>query len=339
MTAEFPIGKLKTSIASDLRTIVVADVGGTHARFALATIGGGKFVALAEPLTLKTGNYASFQTAWEQFDKYVGAPLPDELAIAFAGPVDTDFVKLTNSPWVIHPEQIADKLQIKRFLILNDFGAVAHAVANLNPSAFVHLCGDEGPLPETGVITVVGPGTGFGVAVLLKRADGYEVIETEGGHVDFAPLDSIEDQLLSFLRKTLRRVSIERLVAGGGLVNIHAALGAIEQRSLPPLQDKDLWAVALAQTDSLATAALDRFCLILGAVAGDLALAHGAHAVVIAGDLARRLQHHLPQSGFAGRFIAKGRFERRMQALPVKLANHDQLGLVGAAAAFASKFS
>ena len=157
--------------------------------------------------------------------------------------------------------------------------------------------------------------------------------------MDFAPLDQIEDQILVFLRKTLRRVSIERLVAGGGLVNIHAALSAIEQRSLRPLQDKDLWAAALEGKDSLAAAALDRYCMILGAVAGDLALTQGAKAVVIAGSLAKRLQKHLPKSGFAGRFIAKGRFERRMQAIPVKLVNHEQPGLVGAAAAFASKFS
>lgn len=323
---------------SAVRTIVVADVGGTHARFALARIGGGKLVELGRPLTLKTGNYASFQTAWEEFARHVGAALPSELAIAFAGPVGGDSLKLTNNPWVIRPEQFAEKLKVVRHLILNDFGAVAHAVATLDAGAFDHLCGDPGPIPDTGIVTVIGPGTGFGVAALMKRADGYDVIETEGGHVDFAPLDQLEDQILVFLRKNLRRVSIERLVAGSGLVNIHAALGAIEQRSLAPLMDKDLWADALEGSDSLAAAALDRYCLILGAVAGDLALAQGANAVVIAGSLAKRLQKHLLKSGFADRFIAKGRFERRMQAIPVKLVNHEQPGLVGAAAAFASRF-
>lgn len=322
----------------DVRTIVAADVGGTHARLALATIGGGKFVALDNPLTLKTGNYASFQTAWEQFGKHVGASLPNELAIAIAGPVGGESLKLTNNPWIIRPEQFAETLQVGRHLILNDFGAVAHAVATLDASAFDHLCGDPGSIPATGIVTVIGPGTGFGVAALMKRVDGYDVIETEGGHVDFAPLDQLEDQILAYLRKSLRRVSIERLVAGGGLVNIHAAFAAIEQRSLTSLKDKDLWAAALEGKDGLAAAALDRYCMILGAVAGDLALAQGANAVVIAGSLAKRLQKYLPKSGFADRFIAKGRFERRMQEIPVKLVNHEQPGLVGAAAAFASKF-
>ena len=338
MTSQIHIGGLSRPGQSDQRTIVAADVGGTHARFALATIGGGKFVDLGEPLTLKTGNYASFQTAWEQFGNHLGGTIPAELAIAFAGPVAGDTLKLTNNPWVIRPEQIADQLHLERYLVLNDFGAVAHAVATLDDKAFEHLCGNDVAIPDTGIVTVIGPGTGFGVAALIKRADGYDVIETEGGHVDFAPLDQLEDQILVFLRKSLRRVSIERLVAGSGLATIHAALAAIEHKSIAPLDDQSLWALALDGTDSLAAAALDRFCLILGAVAGDLALSQGADAVVIAGSLAKRLQYLLPKSGFCGRFIAKGRFERRMQGIPVKLVNHEQPGLVGAAAAFAAKF-
>jgi glucokinase len=137
------------------------------------------------------------------------------------------------------------------------------------------------------------------------------------------------------LRKSFRRVSVERLVAGGGLANIYASLAVIEHKPMVALDDKELWAVALAGSDPLATAALDRFCLIFGAVAGDIALAQGAHAVVIAGGLGLRLQDRLAHTGFASRFFAKGRFERRMEALPVKLVTHAQPGLWGAAAAFA----
>lgn len=102
--------------------------------------------------------------------------------------------------------------------------------------------------------------------------------------------------------------------------------------------DKALWAAALDGSDSLATAALERFCLTFGAVAGDTALAHGAHAVVIAGGLGLRLSDHLPRSGFASRFVAKGRFEWRMERLPVKLATFPEPGLFGAAAAFAKTY-
>jgi glucokinase len=134
-------------------------------------------------------------------------------------------------------------------------------------------------------------------------------------------------------------VSIERLISGRGLMNIYDALGAIEGRPTGVRDEKALWAAALKGSDSLAAAALDRFCLCLGAVAGDLALAHGANAVVIGGGVGLRLADHLPQSGFSSRFIAKGRFERRMAEIPVKLITHPQPGLFGAAAAFAHDHS
>jgi glucokinase len=130
-------------------------------------------------------------------------------------------------------------------------------------------------------------------------------------------------------------VSVERLVAGAGLANIFAALAAIEQLPMLFRDDKALWAAALDASDSLAAAALERFCLIFGAVTGDLALAHGAQAVVIAGGLGLRLKDYLPRSGFAGRFADKGRFERRMESLPVKIVTYPEPGLFGAAAAFA----
>jgi glucokinase len=321
-----------------MRRIVAADIGGTHARFAIATLDGTKVAELSEPVTLKTSEHASFRTAWEEFGRRSGAELPHELAIAFAGPVGGELLKLTNNPWVIRPALMEEKLGVTRFRIVNDFGAIAHAVAELGDEHFLHLCGPEVPLPSEGVTTILGPGTGLGVAQLLKDGAHSHVIETEGGHVDFAPLDSLEDQILAHLRRSFRRVSVERIVSGSGLVNIYSALAAIEGRAVTPPEDKALWSAALDGGDALAAAALDRFCLALGAVAGDLALAHGANGVVIAGGLGYRLRDHLHRSGFDDRFIAKGRFERRMEAIPVKLVTYPQPGLFGAAAAFAGAY-
>ena len=318
------------------RQIAVADVGGTHARFALAGIEGGRVVSLGEPVTLKTSEHGSFQLAWQEFCRRSGEH-PNELAIALAGPVGGELLKLTNNPWVIRPALIKERLGVDRYTIVNDFGAVAYAVATLGDEHFQHLCGPDQPFPEQGVTSVVGPGTGLGVAALLKKTDGYEVIETEGGHVDFAPLDVLEDRILVELRRSFRRVSIERIASGRGLWNVYEALGAIEGLSLTIRDEKELWKAALAGSDSLANAALDRVCLTLGAVAGDIALAQGAAAVVIAGGVGLRLADYLPRSGFRDRFIAKGRFERRMDEMPVKLITHPQPGLIGAAAAFAKE--
>ncbi len=318
--------------------IVAVDIGGTHARFAIADVADGRVATLGEACTLKTAEHASLQTAWEDFGGRIGRPLPNAAGITVAGPVQGEVLKLTNNPWIIRPAQIPAKLGATRYALVNDFGAVAHAVAQIDGAQFLHLCGADRPLPESGVVSIIGPGTGLGVAQLIRRPGGYEVLETEGGHIDFAPLDSLEDQILGRLRKRHVRVSVERVLSGMGLTNIYEALTDIEDHNVDFRDERALWTAALAGEDSLAVAALDRFCLTLGSVAGDIALAQGADAVVIAGGLGLRLARHLPASGFRDRFIAKGRFERRMAAIPVKIITYPQPGLFGAAAAFAGKF-
>jgi glucokinase len=320
--------------------IVAADVGGTHARFALAEVAGGHVISLGEAVTLKTAEHASFQLAWQEFGRRSGIELPDQLAIAFAGPIGGDVLKLTNNPWVIRPALIKERLGVERYVIVNDFGAIGYAFGELGEDAFKHLCGPDRPLPDRGVISIIGPGTGLGVAALLREAGGgYQVIETEGGHIDFAPLDSLEDRILQHLRKNFRRVSIERIVSGRGLWNLYEALCALEDRPMTIHEETALWTAATAGSDGVASAALDRLCLSLGAVAGDLALVQGAVAVVIAGGVGYRLANRLPLSGFRDRFIAKGRFERRMDEMPVKLITYPEPGLFGAAAAFAREHS
>jgi glucokinase len=150
---------------------------------------------------------------------------------------------------------------------------------------------------------------------------------TEGGHIDYAPLDGIEDAILARLRKRHRRVSVERVVAGPGIVDIYETLALIEGTPFIPRDDKAIWTLGSSGEDSLAAAAIDRFCLSLGSVAGDLALAHGAQAVVMAGGLGLRIKDCLVRSGFAERFRAKGRFEQIMAQMPVKLITHPQPGL------------
>ncbi len=319
--------------------IVTVDIGGTHARFALAQVAQGRVASLGDSVTLKTAEYASFQTAWETFGAQLGRPLPRAAAIAFAGPVGGEVLQMTNSHWVIRPALIRERLNVDRHILVNDFGAVGHAVAQAPDSAYRHLCGPDTTLPDHGVISVVGPGTGLGVAHVLRSGSGNHVSSTEGGHIDFAPLDTFEDGLLKMLRERHRRVSVERVVSGPGLRAIHETLARLEGRTVETSEDdKALWSRALDGSDSLAVAALDRFCMTLGSVAGDLALAQGASGVVIAGGLGHRIADHLPQSGFAQRFAAKGRFEAMMAAIPVKLMTMDQPGLFGAAAAFATEY-
>ncbi len=314
--------------------MVAVDIGGTHARFAEAQIEGRRVIALGDATTLKTAEHASFQTAWEHYARINGGVLPRAAAIAIAGPVGSKLIKMTNNPWIIRPTQVQQELGVDAYVLINDFEAIGHAVAQAGDEHFVHLTGPDGPLPSLGTIGIIGPGTGLGVAHLWRGPGGYRVQATEGGHIDFAPLDTIEDAIVARLRHRYSRVSVERVVAGPALVDIYEALAAIEGQTVQRLDDQTLWARAMAGKDSLGAAAIDRFCLSLGSVAGDIALALGASGMVIAGGLGLRIKDTLLGSGFAERFRAKGRLEPLMATVPVKVLTHPQPGLLGAAAAF-----
>jgi len=318
--------------------LVAVDLGGTHARFALASIAPAGTIAMSAPVTLRTADHAGFAQAWQAFAASAGRALPPAAALAIAGPVGGDVIRFTNCPWTIRPASVADELGVDQVSLVNDFAAVAHAVARAPANAFAHLCGPEEALPAAGTISVVGPGTGLGVSQLWRDGrGGYHVQATEGGHIAFAPLDPVDDAILARLRTRHGRVSAERVVSGPALVEIHAALAALAGQAIEPQGDATLWERGMARQDPLAAAAVERFCLALGAVAGDIALAQGAVGVVIAGGLGLRLREILPRSGFAQRFAAKGRFADQMAALPVKLITHPQPGLFGAAAAFAQE--
>ncbi|OYV33607.1 MAG: glucokinase [Rhodospirillales bacterium 20-64-7] len=316
--------------------IVAGDIGGTNARFALAEIADGQVIKLHDSARFLTRDHASLASSWRAFEAKLGRKLPRAAAIAVACPVTGDILKLTNNPWVIRPATLADELGIDRLTLINDFGAIGHAVPQLTPPHLHHVAGPEHDLPPEGVISVIGPGTGLGAALVLRRAGHTHVIECEGGHADFSALDELEDAMLRILRRRFTRVSVERLVSGPGLRNIYECLGEIEGKPVRLGDDAALWTQAIEGSDTLAAASLGRFCRSLGAFAGDLALSQGANAVVIAGGIVPRLAHLLPHSGFAERFVAKGRFERMMSEIPVKLITHPQPGLLGVAAAFAA---
>ena len=310
--------------------LVAIDVGGTHARFARATIGADGTIALGEPVTLRTTEHAGPEEAWQAYVRQEAQPVPPHVAIAIAGPVGGDVVPMTNSPWVLRISAFKQALALEAITVINDFGAVAHAVARAPDDQFIHISGPDAPLPGAGTISVIGPGTGLGVAHFMRFAGGYHVQATEGGHVGFCPQDEFDDRLLASLRAQFGRVATERVNAGPGIGPIYAAFGGTELTD-----DRAIWQHGIARTDALAAQAVDRFCASLGTAVGDYALAHGASAVVLAGGLGLRLREILPASQFAERFRAKPRYEDMMAGIPVKLIVHPQPGLYGAAAAFA----
>jgi len=312
--------------------IVAADIGGTNARFALAEIAAGKVMRLGEPVVLPAAAYSGLASAWAAFGDSIGEALPRFAALAVAGPVTGGPVRFINSHWVVDPVSVADELGLDRFVLLNDFGAMAHAVDALGTEGFAHLCGPDVPLPDHGAISVIGPGTGLGVAVLLRRRQGSVVVETEGAHIHYAPLDSRERQVSEAITAHHGRTSVERVVSGPGLGEIVRALHPGDGRS-----DADLWRDAITGGDAVPREALDLFLASYGAAVGDLSLAHGSLGVALAGGLTNRLRDLIPASAFHARFCDKGRYRARHEGIPVKLVTHPQPGLFGAAAAFAKE--
>lgn len=310
---------------------MVADVGGTHVRLARASVRAGTFT-IEDCVTFQTGAHADFAAVWNAFAAQAKGPLPTAAAIAAAGPLREGRIALTNAPWVIEDADLRGRLGLRQITLLNDFAAVAHAAADAPPALLAHLAGPGRPLPANGTITVIGPGTGLGVAAFHRDARGVIIQAGEGGHLGFAPQDAFEDRLLARLRRTHRRVVSEHVVAGPGLAAIHAELGGNADAT-----HAALWDAALSGHDDIAAAALAHFCAALGAAVGDYALVHGADGVVLAGGLANRLRDHLPRSEFGARFADKPHYEAMMATIPVKLLTHSQPGLWGAAAAFVAE--
>jgi len=315
--------------------LVAADIGGTHARFAVAQVENGHVIALSDALTLRTAEHAGLAEAWHAFARHVGGSLPKAAAMAFAYPVENDLPRLTNMPWTIDARTLPADLGIGRHVMLNDFAAVGHATATLSPSDFVHIAGPDVPLSEGGVVSIIGPGTGLGVGLVVRGEGRHQVIATEGGNVDFSPHDEVDDRLMALLRRRHGHVSAERVLSGPALRDIYAV---IAEADAPYADDRELWQAALEGSDPVAGKALERFCLCLGAFAGNIALAHGANALVLAGGLGLRLREYLPDSGFAEALVAKGDYRSILEQLPIKLIAHPEPGLFGAAAAFAARF-
>jgi glucokinase len=311
--------------------IAVADIGGTHARFARARVDQAGRVALGEPVVLRTGDYPDLPSAWRAFLECEPGFAPAGASFALAGPVGEGPFKLTNADWSFDPDALPRELDVEDVTLLNDFAAIAHAVAGSRREDLAHLAGPQEPLPDHGTVTVIGPGTGLGIAHFRWHEGRALVQATEGSHIDFAPVCPLDDAILSDLRTRFDRVSVERVVSGAGIAHIQAAIAASEGRAPALGDDLAIWKAGMAGEDELAERAVDHFVATLGRIAGDYALAHGASAVVIAGGLGQRLQQHLCAPAFHKAFIAKGRYTKLMKAIPLSLVQHPQPGLLGAA--------
>ena len=309
---------------------LVGDIGGTNARFALVEFDGPD-PRLIEPTTYKGKDYASAEDAIEDYLHKVGVKHPDQAVVAVAGPVEHGSVHMTNLDWRISEDSLRRAGGFRQATLINDFTAQALAAPRLAPKDLRQV----GPLPTSGEgdLAILGPGTGFGVAGMIRRKGLDLPLTTEGGHIAFAPTDEVEIEILRSLTERFGRVSVERILSGPGMEDLHVMLGEMDGRKVEALPAKQITERGVAG-DAACRITIDRFCAILGSTAGDLALALGARGgVFIAGGIAPRVIDLLEASPFRERFEAKGRFVDYMKAIPSHVILHPLTALIGAAVA------
>ncbi len=308
--------------------ILVADIGGTNARFGIArsTNSGREIEAIRN---FKAEKFASIGEAAEAYMAETGA-IVTEACFAVAGPTGAGDIIFTNSPWQFNAGELKSSLGLDRLKVVNDFYALAAGVSQLKETAF-HLVKTGAGSPSAPRL-VIGPGTGFGQALILPLEGAPHVIATEGGHVAFAPATPLEVEILKRLAAIHHRVSVERLLSGPGLRNIYIALCDIAGQSPSLSSPEEITVAAVASADERAIQTVDVFCNVLGSVAGDAVLASGAQGgVFLGGGILMRIKDIFLNSGFITRFLDKGRMESFIEVAPIRMITVDNVALLGAA--------
>jgi glucokinase len=329
-SAAFPLFRrcaTKTDMSGNSQ-VLVGDVGGTHARFAIVDTGAEPF-SVSHRLELTDDSFSSFGEALKTYLNRSGAAQPDAAALAVAGPVTNGSVKFTNRGWEMSEDQLRGA-GFAHALLINDFAALAFVLPQLKPEQ-LHTIGPELPGLDGAPVTVLGAGTGFGVACLARYRGRSVPVATEGGHMSFAPHGDAEMAVLGMLAKRFGHVSIERVLSGPGLENVYGALEEIAGRKAEDLSAEEITKRGEAG-EGPCRDALDLFCSVYGAVAGDFALAHGARGgVYLAGGIAAKIESYLEASDFRARFEDKGRLSYYVQPIPTKLIVEENAAFLGAA--------
>ncbi|MBL6615215.1 MAG: glucokinase [Reyranella sp.] len=304
---------------------LLADIGGTKARFAVF-----RESQLGCIETLATRDYPHAIDAIRLFLGRHHNNDIDRAVIAAAGPVKDGRCKLTNASWILDSSQIAQDRGLRMVKVVNDLEALAMAVPHFVPSDVAAIGGGHEVASEP--VAVIAPGTGLGMACFVPGSE--RVIASEGGHATLASTTDDEAEIIQLLRRRYGHVSAERVLSGGGLVNLHDALAS--PQTLPPIpSSEEIVRSAIDGRSETARRALDMFCAFLGSVAGNAALTFGAGGgVLIAGGIAPRIVDYLRRSAFRQRFEGKGRLQSYLAHVPTRIVTRPEptfLGLVALA--------
>jgi glucokinase len=309
---------------------LLADIGGTYARFCLET-STGVFTRSAQ---LRTADFPDFYSAVRHYLELLPPGHIQHAAVAIANPVEGDQVRMTNYHWQFSIEQVREQLQLETLVVVNDFTALAMALPRLSPTQRRQVGG--GTIRERSVVGLLGAGSGLGVSGLIPADDGWVALGTEGGHASFAPQDGRELAILQFAWQRFNHVSFERLLSGAGMGVIFEALQHINGRPGEALSAPEITRRALDGSDPLCREAVDTFCAILGTAASNLAVTQGAFGgIYIGGGIVPRLGGYFDRSPFRARFEQKGRFSDYCAGIPTFVITEPQATFMGASAILA----
>ncbi|MGH6825985.1 glucokinase [Methyloceanibacter sp.] len=318
--------------ANPVPRALVADIGGTNARFALADL---ETLDLSEIRQFPCAEHASIEGVAQTYVKGL-KECPCQGAVAVAAPLAGHEIKLTNSVWSFTAESLASAANLDALLLLNDFEALALSLPHLR-AAELHRIGGGAPAPEATKV-VLGPGTGIGVAGLVWSGADWIAVPSEGGHISLAAHTRQEFELIERLRGARDHLSAERVLSGPGLANLYRAIADSRGVAAQPLQPNDVLTLGAAGSDPLAVEALTLFVTWLGAFAGDIALAFCARGgVYLGGGIAPKIANLLSQGAFRWAFEAKGRLRSLLTPIPVSVILAEFATLRGAAAGLRAK--
>ncbi|WP_353643810.1 glucokinase [Mesorhizobium sp. WSM2239] len=308
--------------------ILIGDVGGTNARFAIVLDADSE---PSEPKIVQTASFATIDDAIRSAVLDKTPVKPRSAVLAIAGPVDGDEIALTNCPWIVRPKAMLAGLGLSDIVILNDFEAQALAVVALDKE---HMEKIGGGAPEPNASRVVlGPGTGLGVAGLVHACGRWIPVPGEGGHMDIGPRTPRDLQVFPHIERIEGRVSGEQILCGRGLVNTYRAIAKADGITAKMPSPAEITAAALSRSDPVATEALDLFVTCLGRTAGDLALVFKSRGgVFLTGGIAQKIVPALKTGNFRTAFEDKAPHKELLKSVPVYVMTHPLPALAGLAA-------
>jgi glucokinase len=313
--------------------ILVADVGGTNARFALITDfdkSTNQFI-IEHNQTFPSADFGSLESATEKYLATIAPIKPTRACLAVAGPIKAGQVHLTNLGWHFSVSDFKTHFKFDQLEVINDFAAFAYAAPYLDKNQNSNI--KAGQADDNANIAVMGPGTGFGAACLVRTVQSSAVLSCEGGHISLASVTELDTQLIAALKKQHPHVSIETVFSGPGITHLYQAMCEVKGVVAKQLDAAQISQLANTKECDICDATLNQFCDWIGSVAGDLALAYGAlGGVFIGGGILPRMQARLIESRFVERFSQKGIMSQYTAQIPVVLVTQDNIPLIGAAA-------